>query len=228
MSLATRDLTLLRQSGTGAERAVLSSVSVEFPAGSVSLIGGAVGSGKSTLLHTLATLLRPSAGEVLADGEPVSRWSPAHRERWRRQVGVAFQTPHLFEELSVLENVMAPLIPRGGGLGWARERAEQALERLGLTPLAGRGPGGLSGGERQRVVLARAEVGAPRFLLADEPTAHQDPDGLQLVLRALAEARARGAVVIVVAHDARVVRAGVVDHRWTLRGGRLEASEPAP
>jgi putative ABC transport system ATP-binding protein len=228
MSLATRELRLVRRSAKGEERAILDGITAAFPAGAVSLIEGGVGSGKSTLLHTLATLLRPSAGEVVADGEPVSRWSPAHRERWRRQVGVAFQTPHLFEELSVLENVMAPLIPRGGGLARARERAEGALERLGMAPLALRRPGGLSGGERQRVILARAEVAEPRFLLADEPSAHQDADGLERVLEVLAQARARGAVVLVVAHDARVAEASLIDHRWTLRDGRLDPPESAP
>ncbi|MFO7495291.1 MAG: ATP-binding cassette domain-containing protein [Desulfobacterales bacterium] len=220
--LVTRNLGLIFGATPGSARTVLQDVSAVFPRGALALVTGATGAGKSSLLHLLAGLLRPTTGEVLADGAPVSRWGAAHRDRWRRRVGIVFQSANLFSELSVLENVILPLVPRSRSLAALRAAGREVLAELALTDLAGAQAGQLSGGERQRAALARALVGRPDFLMADEPTAHQDPASAARVLQALAACRARGAVVVVAAHDPRVVGAGVADRHWQLAAGRLE------
>lgn len=223
--LSCQDVRLMRRALDGAERAVLDGITTDFPAGRLSLIVGPTGAGKSTLLHLLAGLLRPSAGEVRADGEPVSRWITAHRDRWRRRVGILFQSPSLVPKLTVLENVMLPLIPRSGSLSDIRTRARECLDRTGAAHLAGLPAANLSGGEGQRAALARTLVAEPRFLIADEPTAHQDDEGAAIVMGILLAERDRGAAVIVTGHDHRLLAAGFADCRFRLGAGRL-APEP--
>jgi ABC-type lipoprotein export system ATPase subunit len=189
------------------------------------MISGETGAGKSTLLYLLAGLLRPTQGEVLADGEPVSRWVNAHRDHWRRKVGIVFQSDRLISDLSAMENVFLPLVPRGYTLGDSRRLALQALRRLRAEDLALETVSKLSGGERQQVAIARALVAPPSFLLADEPTAHQDRDSASAILDTLQEVAATGAVVIVMAHDARILASGISQPRYQLDGGQLRTDE---
>jgi putative ABC transport system ATP-binding protein len=207
---------------TRGQRRVLDGVDASFLPGEVTLIAGPTGSGKSTLLHLLGGLLRPTEGTVFAGDEPVSRWTAGHRDRWRRDVGIALQDPHLLPGLSALENVILPLVPRGATLAELRAAGRGALEAVGAGDLAGSGSGALSGGERQRVGLARALVSRPGYVLVDEPTAHQDPGGVALVVAALEAARARGAVVVASAHDPRLLEAGLGGSLLRLTDGRLE------
>jgi ABC-type lipoprotein export system ATPase subunit len=200
---------------------VLAGVNAVFLPGRVSLISGRTGTGKSTLLHTLGGLMRPSAGEVLAGDRPVSRWIGAHRDVWRRSVGMVLQHPCLMADLTVLENVLLPLVPQGLSLSQARYRGAAALESVGLSHLAGSAAGVLSGGERQRVTVARALVVRPAILLADEPTAHQDDDAAALVWDRLRACAAGGAVVIAAGHDPRFSQASADADRYHLADGRL-------
>jgi ABC-type lipoprotein export system ATPase subunit len=172
----------------------------------------------------LAALLRPAAGEVVAAGQPVSRWTSAHRDRWRRQLGFCFQRFELWPELTALENVMVPLLPRRGSVSAARAEARSALDRVVSADLAARSSGELSAGQQQRVAFARALVTSPAYLLADEPTAHQDDDGASTMLRALAEEANRGATVVVTSHDRRLTeRSGQpwASACYRLEGGRI-------
>lgn len=220
--LSCRELSLVRVDARGQERVILDRVHADFMPGKLHLITGSIGAGKTSLLHLLSTLLRPTSGEVLAGQEPISRYSAAHRDRWRRQVGLAFQNPHFLAGMSALENVMVPLIPTASSLAQARDAAMAQLESLEAGHLAGRGVGSLSGGERQRVILARALVRQPSYLFADEPTAHQDPEGALALMRRLGQERDRGALVLMVSHDKVAREAAQVDQRWHLEAGRLE------
>ncbi len=213
------DRVTVRRSGTTGARPTLDGLSAAFPPGAICAIQGPTGVGKSTLLHVLASLLRPDEGRVLAEGQPVSSWIAAHRDRWRRQVGLGLQVPVFLEGLTVLENVMAPRIPLERDIRAAVEQAHAALEAAGAAHVADRHPSSISGGERQRVGLARALVGAPRYLLLDEPTAHQDDAGVMRVVDAVQAAARRGAVVVVATHDARL--SGATDLGWRLDDGRL-------
>lgn len=206
----------------GAQRPVLESVEADFPCGQIAWISGPTGAGKSTCLHLLAGLLHPSRGEIRADGQPVSRWLSAHRDRWRRQVGIVFQHHRLVSDLTVLENVMLPLIPRAQPLHNLRHRARDILERVDLTGVAGRRAMSISGGERQRATVARALVAAPRYVLADEPFAHQDDAHARMLLALLHDAAEDGSAVIIAAHGASIPPAGVIDRRWQLARGCMQ------
>ncbi len=220
--LALRAVALVRPA-PGGERLVLNGLSADMPAGRLVLITGATGAGKSALLQILALLRRPTAGVVLADSQPVSRWRSDHRDRWRRQAGIVFQQPCLLDDLSVFENVLIPLLPRGGGLAAMRRAAVAALVKLSLEPMARCRAEALSAGERQRLEVARAIVSGPRFLLADEPTAHQDEAGTAMVRAALCDAAAGGATVVVATHDLRLLKAEPQAKRFHLAAGRLSA-----
>ena len=206
----------------GAGRPVLEAVEADFPCGQIAWISGPTGAGKSTCLHLLAGLLHPTRGEIRADGQPVSRWLNAHRDRWRRQVGIVFQHHRLVPDLTVLENVMLPLIPRAQTLHDLRRRARAILKRVDLTGVAGRRATSISGGERQRAAVARALVATPRYVLADEPFAHQDDAHARMLLELLSEAAEDGRAVIIAAHGASIPPAGTIDRRWQLDRGRMQ------
>lgn len=205
---------------------VVREVTARFEAGEVSLIRGETGAGKSTLLHIVAGILRPTSGEVRAEGEAVSRWLPAHRDRWRRRVGIGLQRPRLIDDLSALENVLVARLPQEKSLASAREAAWGALERLGVEGLAAERCGALSGGERQRVALARAVVNEPAYLLLDEPTSQQGDEGFELVTALIRAARGSGAVVVVASHDERLIAEDVIGAVYRLSEGRLRSEAP--
>ena len=222
-ALVCQDIGLWRRDLDGSQRAVLSSVNAVFDVGRISIISGVTGAGKSTLLHILAGLLRPSQGQVLADDQPISRWNTAHRDRWRKKLGIVFQQPRLLNELTVLENVMLPIIPRFSSIAGLRRRAHEALESLGISHLAVKNVYALSGGEQQRVAIARAIVSQPELLIADEPTAHQDEEGVAAIVRRLSAWKRPNTIVIIAAHDLRLMRRGdFADRRFELAGGCLK------
>ena len=205
---------------------ILQSVDATFPPGSVSLVTGQTGAGKSTLLNLLAGLLRPSAGEIWADGHPVSRWPAGHRTRWRQQVGIVFQHLALLPDLSVAENLLLPLIPRD--MTW-RHRQSAITDQLTLAELSEQATlpaKALSGGQRQRLAIARALVGRPRFILADEPTAFQDDRQTARITEQLAHAARQGPTVVVCSHDPRLRNADGLDQRLRIEGASLVGLEP--
>lgn len=206
----------------GRENPVLHNINADFPAGQITLVTGPIGAGKSTLLHLLAGLMRPTHGEIVVDNQRVSRWISIHRDYWRRRVGFVFQLHHLFRGLSVLENVLVPTIPGNRSLKDSRRRAAVLLEKLGIRHLAGEKIRSLSGGERQRVSLARALVSRPAFVFADEPTAHQDDAGVDVVMAVMTEALEWNAVVVVAAHDPRVSDRHRHRRRYRLQKGTLK------
>ena len=200
---------------------VLRSVDLEVARGERLAIVGSSGSGKSTLLHCLGGLDRPSAGQVLVQGQDVHRLGEAARGRLRNQaLGFVYQFHHLLPELTALENVAMPLLIGGQSVVQAQERAAAMLERVGLAKRLIHKPSELSGGERQRAAIARALVHRPACVLADEPTGNLDADTGQIVLDLLDTlTRKAGRNLIMVTHSIEVV--GVADHVYRLREGRL-------
>lgn len=219
--ISCHNLCFSRSSSGRGEKTVLDQVNCSFSAGEVSLITGNTGAGKSTLLHVLAGLIRPSSGEVQVDGSPVSRWVTAHKDLWRRKAGIVFQQPHLLSGMTALENVMSPLIPRGSRLAEIRKAGLHSLERLNAISLAGKEVTALSGGEKQKIAMARSLAAGPEALFADEPTAHQDDESAGLMLDLFREETLRGCVVVIAAHDHRILRSGIAGRRFMIVSGKV-------
>ncbi|HZV94379.1 MAG TPA: ABC transporter ATP-binding protein [Candidatus Nitrosocosmicus sp.] len=184
---------------------------------------GASGVGKSTLLHLLGALDRPSAGRVRFDGEDLFVRSETGLARYRRtEIGFVFQFGNLLGEMTALENAMVPALLQRLPSALARARAAEALGEVGLTDRMNHRPGELSGGEQQRVAIARALVGAPRLLLADEPTGNLDPKTSEVIwdlfLRLQAE---RGLAVVIATHNHELARRA--DRGYRLVEGRAQA-----
>lgn len=203
---------------TGRTVTALDDVSLAVEAGELVAVLGPSGSGKSTLLHLLAALDVPTSGRVYLDGEPTDGRSERSRARLRLdRVGIVFQRFHLLPSLSARANVALPLVERGVGKQARRERATALLERVGLGDRVDHRPGQLSGGEQQRVAVARALVGDPALVVADEPTGELDSETGATVLDLLADV-VEDRAVVVASHDPAV--AARADRRIELRDGR--------
>ena len=187
-------------------------------------ITGPSGCGKSTLLSILGLLDSPSDGQYWLDGKPVSDLSLSERARIRnREVGFIFQSFNLIGDLTVFENVELPLTYRGMKSAERRQRAEAALERVGMGHRAKHLPSQLSGGQQQRVAVARAVAGEPLILLADEPTGNLDSTNGEAVMELLRELHRGGATICMVTHDPRYAR--YADRAIHLFDGRVVKEE---
>lgn len=197
----------------------LAGASIEIGPGEIVALLGPSGSGKSTLLHCLAGILRPDSGEVWYRGRRLDELSDDRRSQLRRSdFGFVFQFGSLVPELTALENVTFPLRLAGMRRRAAEAAARQWLDRLGVAEVADKRPGAMSGGQGQRVAVARALVVGPRVVFADEPTGALDSFNGELVMDELVDAaRAQGAAVVLVTHEARI--AGYADREVVLRDG---------
>ncbi len=188
----------------GRESFRLDRIDCAFIRPGISLVTGESGSGKTTLLYLISGMLRPDSGDILLDGQSIVRGVPARREQWRSGLGFVFQTPRFLPDYTVLENTMIPMVPGGMRMKEIQRAAGVALERVGLSRLADAPIETLSGGELQLVALARAIAGNFRWLVADEPTAHQDRRGADIVAETLESLATDGCGVIVSSHDDRL------------------------
>jgi len=190
---------------------------------SVSIVGRS-GSGKSTLLQILGTLDTPTTGSVRLDGhDPFMLAEPDLAAFRNRHIGFVFQEHHLLPQLSVLENVLIPALAAGRPTVEQRRRAEELLERVGLSQRTSHRPAELSGGERQRVAVARALLLKPALILADEPTGNLDRANAVAIGRLLRELQqAERAMLVVVTHSDEL--AAEMQRRFRIDDGRLSES----
>jgi len=204
---------------------VLNGIDLAIQRGEYLSIVGPSGCGKSTLLSIIGLMDSPTSGVYCFDGQPVGGLSASARARIRNQeVGFVFQSFNLIGDLNIFENVEQPLAYRKMKSPQRKEEVTQALQRVGMLEQARRRPSQLSGGEQQRVAVARALVGKPRILLADEPTGNLDSANGRMVLEMLvALTREEGATLVLVTHDAELT--GSADRVVTLRDGRIVNDE---
>jgi putative ABC transport system ATP-binding protein len=192
--------------------------------GELLAVVGPSGSGKSTLLHLLGGLDRPTRGDVIVEGRPISGLDDGELALVRRRrFGFVLQFFNLLPTLDSVENAAFPLML--DGLPDARERAVEALRAVGLGHRLGHRPSQLSGGEQQRVALARALAARPAVLFADEPTGNLDSTAGEQVMRLLREAADAGQTIVMVTHDPRW--AGYADGELALADGAVVAAPAA-
>lgn len=223
MLVEVNNLTKTHQSpGGGVPVDILKGLDFELEAGGTAAILGPSGAGKSTLLNILAALDYADSGTVRVAGlDPATLRGKELVEFRRRTVGMIFQMHHLLPQCTVLENVLAPsLADRRQARLNAESNAREVLDALGLAHRLGHRPSELSGGERQRVSVARALAGAPRLLLADEPTGALDRASAQHLTGLLLELnRARNVALLVVTHSREL--ASRMQQVWELVDGKL-------
>lgn len=200
---------------------VLDQLELSMDRGEFLSIIGESGSGKSTLLQILGTLDEADSGTATLDGSSLFGLSSSERARLRnRKLGFVYQAHHLIPELSAIENIMLPLMIRGENRVDAKTRSDALLARMHLSERAEHVPARLSGGEAQRVAVARALVGSPHLLLADEPTGNLDENTADDVFQALLQlCHEENAAVVMVTHS--TLLASATDRTLRLQHGKL-------
>ena len=204
--------------GTGPE--VLRDIDFELSPGSFQFLAGPSGAGKSSLLKLLFLALRPTRGLITLLGRDVATLPRDDLPELRREIGVVFQEFRLLDHLTVFENVALPLRVAGAKPSSYAQDVHELLSWVGLADHADAYPPVLSGGEKQRAAIARAVIGRPRLLLADEPTGNVDPALARRLLRLFVEMNRQGTTVVIATHDSHLIaqaKATVLQ----LDGGRL-------
>lgn len=202
------------------ETHALAGVHLEIKVGEFLAIAGPSGCGKSTLLSILGLLDSPTDGAYTLNNQPVANLSLSDRTRIRnREIGFIFQAFNLIGDLTVFENVELQLTYRSMASAERKQRVQQVLERVGMAHRMKHYPSQLSGGQQQRVAVARALVGQPSILLADEPTGNLDSKNSEAVMDLLRQLHGEGATICMVTHDPRF--AGVADRSIHLFDGRI-------
>jgi putative ABC transport system ATP-binding protein len=202
------------------ETHALSNVHLEIKNGEFVSVAGPSGCGKSTLLSILGLLDSPSEGNYWIHADAVENLSLSDRTRIRnREIGFVFQAFNLIGDLTVFENVELPLTYRSMGASERKRRVQEVLERVGMEHRSKHYPAQLSGGQQQRVAVARALVGQPSILLADEPTGNLDSTNSEAVMNLLRDLNSNGATICMVTHDPRY--ADIADRTIHLLDGRV-------
>jgi putative ABC transport system ATP-binding protein len=206
----------------------LRGVDLTVQAGDFATLSGPSGSGKTTLLSLVGGLDRPSAGEIVVDGQEITRLDAAALANLRlHKIGFVFQTYSLIPVLSAIENVEFVLRLLGRPAKEREARAREVLSEVGLEGLEDRRPARLSGGQQQRVAVARALAPRPAIVLADEPTANLDSKNAEELIALMASLNAAsGATFLIATHDARVIAHS--RRMIEMTDGKITADEPRP
>ncbi len=200
----------------------LDMVNLSIAKGTMVCLKGPSGSGKSTLLSIIGCIYPPTSGRAVIAGKPLSRLPDRFLTIHRRQtIGFIFQQFNILPKLSVLENIMLPLMPLGISPQKRLAMAEPLLERFGIDHRRNFPAGEISGGELQRVAIARALINDPPIIIADEPTAHLDSKLSRDFLQSMRELKAEGKTIIIASHDPLVTDDDGVERTYTVHDGRV-------
>lgn len=217
--IVTEGITKLYKSGDG-EFAAIRDVSLKIERGEFAAITGASGSGKTTLMNILGCLDKASSGSYYLDGEDVANVSGKRRSRLRNEkIAFIFQSFNLLSGLNALENAALPLIYRGISRSKAYEKAEAALDMVGLTMRASHKPNQLSGGQQQRVAIARAIASDTPVILADEPCGSLDSRSGSRIMELLKKENEKGKTIILITHDLNAAKKA--DRIITVKDGQV-------
>jgi cell division transport system ATP-binding protein len=183
----------------------LRGLSLTIERGEMAFVTGHSGAGKSTLLRLIALIERPTSGQIIVDGQNLSRVSRRKIPAYRRQLGMVFQDHKLLYDRPVFDNVALPLVIAGFGHREAARKVRAALDQVGLLHKERQHPETLSTGEQQRVGIARAIVSRPKLLIADEPTGNLDPDLSLEVMRIFRRFNEVGVTLLIASHDIALI-----------------------
>jgi len=206
--------------------AALQDVSFEVAAGEMAFLTGHSGAGKSTLLRLILMLERATRGQVIVNGRNLGKTPSRQAPQVRRGIGMIFQDHKLLSDKTVFDNVSLPLMIAGVRYPDIRRRVRAALDKVGLLSKEKSWPLTLSGGEQQRVGIARAIVGMPPILLADEPTGNLDPELSRELFNLFRQLNGQGVTVLVASHDLSLIRS-MGQRVLVLANGRLADDIPA-
>ena len=198
----------------------LSDLSFELESGEMAFLTGRSGAGKSTLLRLVGLMERPTRGSVSVNGRDLAGIPRRQLPYYRRELGIIFQDHHLLPDRSVFDNVALPLVVTSMGRGEIGRRVRAALDQVGLLGKERCLPAALSGGEQQRVGIARAVVGRPSVIIADEPTGNLDPDLAREVMQLFRRFHQVGVTLLIATHDLGLINA-MPFRTLTLHEGRL-------
>jgi putative ABC transport system ATP-binding protein len=194
----------------------LNDVDLQIPKAKLVMVTGPSGSGKSTLLNVLSGLDKPTEGKVIYEDENIADWDEERLSAFRSgNVGFIFQNWELIRTLTALENIESPLYPLKIKTKEIRTRSISLLKQVGLWDKADNYPDELSGGEQQRIGIARALVGKPRIIFADEPTGNLDLDNAASIMRLLKSFTKRDTAILVVTHNEELKKYADLSHRMS-------------
>ncbi len=200
----------------------LKGISIDIQEGELVVLRGASGSGKSTVLSLIAAFSKPTSGEVIVDGDKISKLADNFASEYRRNsIGFIFQKYNLIPSLSVRENITLPLVPMNLSQKEIEEKLSRVLEMFHIEHKADQLVKNLSGGEQQRVAIARANINNPKIILADEPTANLDEKLSLHFIEMLKELKAEGKTIIVATHDPLFLGLDFVDKEIEMHHGSV-------
>ncbi len=204
------------------EVVALKGIDLEIPDKKLTLLVGPSGSGKTTLLSIIETILTPDSGELIILGQHVHNMNELEKSRFRNaNIGVVFQTLHLIPTLTVLENVILPMLIKGESEDLAKKKGTALLDKFNIKDKVDCSPTQLSRGEQQRAAIARALINDPKIILCDEPTGALDQENGHAFMGILKDlAASENRAIFVITHDQRIFSFG--DHIININDGRIE------